>query len=280
MRNKKLIVLLSVVLVFVLLVVTCGATFLVRNIDAYSYYEIADGTDYDSEVLKAAGIKKNSSIFFVDEAEVKARVEKAYANIGVVNVKRSFPDKVTINYVVYERSFQFENGGKYYQCYSSGRIGSTSSTRTDGYFTVKPASATNTRIGEYFQNSAGTDRKAVDAFIAFMHDKGLSDFMITQFTEFIDLTRDGYVYIRTKAGCSIEIHGSQSDFKRLMDRAFAIYKDGRTEQATGLIRAEINRSETSSDPIRSTYIRPGAGIDYTDDGYYALHYSAHTVAAP
>ncbi len=275
MRNKKLIVLLSVVLVLVLLIVTCGATFLVRSVDAYSYYETDGEEDYDKGVISAAGIKMNSSMFFVDEAEVKSRVEKAYPNIGVINVKRSFPDKVTINYVVYEKSFQFQNGGRYYQCYSSGRIGSSSQAKMPGYFTVKLSGETSTAVGSYFQSKNAADRKALDAFIAFMYDKGLLDFQITQFTDFIDLTRSGYIYIRTVAGCSIEIHGALSDFYRLMDRGFAIYKDERTEQATGLIRVEINRSETAADPIRSTYIRPSADNNYTDEGYYASHYTVN-----
>lgn len=274
MRNKKLIVLLSVVLVLVLLVVTCGATFLVRTVDAYSYYETSDGEDYSKRVVDVSGVKKNSSMFFVDEAEIKSRVENAYANIGVVNVKRSFPDRVTINYVVYERSFQFENGGRYYQCYSSGRIGSSSQGEMPGYFTVKPAGDTAAEIGAYFQASGGADRRAVDAYISFMYDKGMLDFAITQFTDFIDLTRAGYIYIRTVAGCSIELHGELSDFPRLMDRAFAVYKDDRTEKATGLIRVELNHSETASDPVRSTYTRPGANTNYTDDGYYESHYVA------
>lgn len=274
MRNKKLIVLLSVVCVLVLVIVICGATFLVRDVDAYSYYATADGEDYDARVVAAAGIEMNSSMFFVDEAAIKSRVENAYPNIGVINVKRSFPDKVTINYVVYERLFQYENGGMYYQCYSSGRIGSTSATKPGGYLTVKPAGDTATTIGAYFQAEGGSDRAVIDAYIAFMHDKGIIDEQMTEITNFIDLRRSGYIYIRMVSGVSIELHCGASDFARLMERGFAVYKDDRTEKATGLIRVEFNNSASASDPIRSTYTGPGANTDYTDEGYYASRYES------
>ncbi|MDE7106936.1 MAG: FtsQ-type POTRA domain-containing protein, partial [Clostridiales bacterium] len=123
MRNKKLITLLIVVLVLVILIIICGATFLVRHVDAYSYYDNPQIEEYDKKIIAASGVKQNSSMFFVDEADVKAKVEKAFPDVEVINIKRSFPDRVTINYVIYEKSFQYQNGDKYYQCYSSGRIG-------------------------------------------------------------------------------------------------------------------------------------------------------------
>ena len=283
MRNKKLIVLLIVVLVLVVAIIVCGATFLVRHVDAYSYYENSELETYNQNVIAAAGIEKNSSMFFVDEAAVKRKIEKAYPNIGVVNIKRSFPDKVTINYVIYEKSFQYKNGDKYYQCYSSGRIGSVSDAQMSGYFTVLPSDSTATKVGDYFQASSGKDRQYVDKIIKFLRSKGMIDFQINQFINFIDLRRDGYVYIRTNAGCSIEIHDSGAvEFTKLLERGFAIYaKSDPTltdvSQTRGLIRVYPNLSATATDPVRSVYLMPGiAEVDgqvYTDDSYYERHYN-------
>ncbi len=282
MRNKKLIVLFAVVMVLVLSVVTCGATFLVRNVDAYGYYENAQSDIYDKNVVSASGIKKNSSIFFLDETAVKNRVEKAYPNIGVVNIKRSFPDRVTINYVLYEKLFQYKNGDRYYRCYSSGRIGETAAQSAGGYVTVIPKGVTSTEIGDYFQSKNGSDRQYIDAFVKFMRRKGMIDLQIIQNVKFIDLSRDGYVYIRMSAGCSIELHGGVSDFDRLMERGWAIFYPGGgsgsdpIERSSGLITVTVNRSEGAADPIRSTYVKPGVeyigGKPYTDEGYYNDHY--------
>ena len=123
MRNKKLIVLLTVVTVLIVVVVTCGAAFLVRNVYAYSYYGNAEGgaVNYDTRIIEASGIQKNSSMFFLDEKAIAERIENTFPNVRVVNIERRFPDSVSINYVVYENSFQYENGGSYYQCYEIGR---------------------------------------------------------------------------------------------------------------------------------------------------------------
>lgn len=281
MRNKKLITLLIVVLVLVILAIICGATFLVRHVDAYSYYDNPQIEEYDKKIIAASGVKKNSSMFFVDEAEIKQKIEKAFPDVGVVNIKRGFPDRVTINYVIYEKSFQYQNGDKYYQCYSSGRIGSVSDTKSAGYFTVKPSSATSTQIGSYFQSADGKDRQYIETIIKFLRNKGLIDFQINQFINFIDFRRDGYVYIRTNAGCSIEIHDNGVDFTELLERGFAVYSKMDPQltdivQTRGLIKVYPNLSQTAEDPVRCVYLRPNQSQDegkvYTDEGYYTRHY--------
>ncbi|MDE6200779.1 MAG: FtsQ-type POTRA domain-containing protein [Clostridiales bacterium] len=281
MRNKKLITLLIVVLVLVILVIVCGATFLVRHVDAYSYYDNPQIEEYDKKVIAAAGIKQNSSMFFVDEAGIKKKVEKAYADVEVINIKRGFPDRVTINYVIYEKSFQYQNGDKYYQCYSSGKIGEVSDTQASGYFTVKLSSATSTKIGNYFQGSDGKERQYIDTIIKFLRSKGMIDFQINQFINFIDFRRNGYVYIRTNAGCSIEIHDNGVEFTELLERGFAVYAKMDPQltdivQTRGLIKVYPNLSQLAEDPVRCVYLKPYLSQDegkvYTDEGYYDRHY--------
>ena len=279
MRNKKLIVLLTIVLVLVLSIVTCGATFLVRDVNAYCYYEHADIEEYNKKVVEKAGIKLNSSMFFVDEVGIKNNIEKAYPDIEVINVRRGFPDTVTINYVIYEKSFQYKKGDRYYQCYSSGRIGEVSGVEMPGYFTVKPSGTTSDKIGNYFQSENGKDRKYVDRIIAFFRSKGMIDYQITQLIKFVDLTRDGYVYIRTNAGVSIEIHDSGVKFEDLLDRAFAVYakKDPQwidVEVTKGLIKAYPNFDISAGDNIRCVY-SPSSSVS-DDEAYYKAHYDLNS----
>lgn len=277
MRNKRLIVLLSVVAALVVIIVASGATFLVRDIEAYNYYGYTEvDPDYDRMVVEASGIKKNSSIFFLDETAIKDRIETAIANVGVVNIERKFPDRVSVNYVVYERMFQYESGGRYYDCYASGRIGSDSAESFGGVFTLKPKQAVSTTVGAYFQSASGYDRQIMTAFLGFMHDKGLVDRQIGSSIKFIDLTRDGYVYIRTLGGCSIELQCGIDEFARLMSRGWDIYADGaldtqKINRSAGLIRVWQFRG--GDNPVmRSSYIPLGGEIGKTETGevkYYA-----------
>lgn len=263
-----MIVLLTVVAALVIAIVTCGATFLVRDIEAYNYYENAP--DYDARVISAANIKKNTSMFFIDEAAVKNRVESAYANVGVINVERKFPDRVSINYVVYDSSFQYLNGAEYYQCFASGRIGGSTSAPMGGYFIIKPRGETSSTLGDYFQGSDGYDFGLVMTIIDYLHSTALNDKQIAERIDFIDFSRDGYVYIRTAAGCSIEIHGTDGDFARLLDDGWSIFADPDPElpvsKATGTIRTYVSRSDPDNPSIKHTY-SPTDGESYYRQNY-------------
>ncbi|MDE5563415.1 MAG: FtsQ-type POTRA domain-containing protein [Clostridiales bacterium] len=288
MRNKKLITLLIVVLVLVVLAIICGATFIVRHVDAYSYYDNPQIEEYDKKIIDASGVKQNSSMFFVDEADIKQKIENAFPDVEVINIKRSFPDKVTINYVIYEKSFQYKNGDQYYQCYLSGKIGSVSDAPSAGYFTIKPSSATSTTIGSFFQSEDGKDRQYIDTIIKFLRSKGLVDFQINRFINFIDFRRDGYVYIRTNAGCSIEIHDNGVDFIELLERGYAVYAKMDPQftdvvPTRGLIKVYPNLSPTATDSVQCVYLRHNqveyAGKVYTDEGYYARYYEEASQSA-
>lgn len=276
MRNKRLIVLLSVVAALVLIIIVCGATFLVRHIESYSYYQNSP-EEYDSLVIDAAGIKKNSSMFFIDEQMVKEKVEAAYPNVGVINVERKFPDRVSINYVVYDASFQYLSGSQYYQCYSSTKVGSSSTSPIGGYFIAKLRDKGSQTVGETFQNSEGYDRRLIVAFIDYMHTTGLNDKQIYERVDFVDLSRDGYFYIRTKAGCGIEIHGTGDEFTSLLDKAWSAFADPNPElidpdtehfisRATGTIRSYISRVDADNPTIKVTY-RETDGEKYYIDNY-------------
>lgn len=250
-----------------IVIITCGATFLVRSVEAYNYF--AETPETDSSVIAAAAIKRNRSMFFIDETAVKNRVESALYNVGVVNVERKFPDKVSINYRVYSGSFQYASGGNYYQCYASGRIGSSSTAPIGGYFIIKPANATRQAAGEYFQASNGTDYVAVMQLLSYLYQTGLNDLQISERIDFVDFTRDGYYYIRTRAGCSIELKGSIGEFSMLIDDGWSAFVDPDKNlpisKASGTIRCYINHiGEEKS--VRTTY-------SATDgDEYYLANY--------
>lgn len=276
MRNKRLIILLSVVAALVLLIVVCGATFLVRDVESYSYYQNSP-VEYDKMVVDAAGIKHNSSMFFVDEEGIKNKVESAYLNVGVINVERKFPSRVSINYVVYGGSFQYLCGDKYYQCYSSCRIGGSSPAPIGGYFLVKPRDNASDVVGEYFQSSDGYDRTLVTAFISYLRSAALIDENIPALIDFVDLTRDDYFYIRTRAGCSIEIHGTGEEFASLLDKAWSVFVDPNPQlvdpeaqhfvnKATGLIRAYVNKADAEGQNAKVTY------SETDGDAYYIENY--------
>ncbi len=285
MRNKKLIALLSVVVSLVLVVIVCGATFLVRDVTAYSYY-IDSPEEFDKRVISAAAIEKNSSMFFLDEAGIKKRVENKCADVviddrhygaEVINIERIFPDKVSINYVVYDELFQYlSESGEYYRCFASGRVSRKVSPTSDdfsSYITVRLRESASDKPKAFFQNASGYDRRALNKFIDYMHSVRVSDKQMPRWVERIDLSRDdgyfGYMYVKTAAGCAIEIYDRAEELLDNLDTllhygwsAFADPKpDSAINPSSGKISVYFNRSAAKPE-VRMVY-----DADYTDDDY-------------
>ncbi len=280
MRNKRLIVLLSVVTALVLVIIVCGATFLVRDIEAYSYY-VDSPVEYEKKVISASGIEKNSSMFFIDEVGVKNRIEKKYPNVEVINIERKFPDRVSINYVVYDELYQYLSGDSYYRCCASGRVASKLSAASTRCFIVRPRAATNDKVGAYFQKSNGYDRKILDKFINYMHSARINDKQMSKWIKSIDLTRGDefldYVYIRTAEGCAIELFASPdellSEFTTLLDYGWSAFVDPSPDISVnpsgGKIQVYVTHASSDGAKIKMTY-----NEDYGDNDYLHDYMSA------
>ncbi len=262
MRNTKLIISLSVVSVLVVAIIACCAAFVVRHVEAYSYYSISE--ERDEEVIATAGIKRNTSMFLIDDGAIKSRVENAFYDIEVINIERKFPDRVSINYVIYDSLFQYSVGGKYYKCYASGRIGEESDSAVGSYFTVKPKNAVSTTAGAYFQSSDGYDRSAMKILIDTLHTLGLNDSMMTGYIDFVDFRRDGYIYIRTRYGSSIEINGGLDDFSRLLENGWNVF--------AGLDELKIDNKRGTIHVYSSAH-NSLSYVEADGNDYYLEHYS-------
>ena len=97
MRNKKLIVLFSVLCAITLLVVFNSVLFSVRHVRAYCAN--VQNSAYSEQILSSHGIKRGESIFFVNKKQVAAQVERRVPQVRVLNVEKKFPDRIYINYI-------------------------------------------------------------------------------------------------------------------------------------------------------------------------------------
>lgn len=284
MRNKKLIILLSIVFSLVLVIIVCGATFLVRDVQAYSYY-VDSPKEFDKKVISAAGIELNSSMFFLDEPGIKNRVESKCADVvigdkhygaEVINIERKFPDKVSINYVVHEELFQYRStSGEYFRLFSSGRISRKVEATFDDFndfITVRLRDATTDKPKAYFQGSNGFDRKSMKILVDFMHTVNVMDKNMSGFIDFIDFSyTDGYfsyMYIKTSAGCAIELYDVSEHFHENLDAmlhegwsAFADKGHDTVNPSSGKISVYMKRS--TAKPVPTMVYAP----NYIDDDY-------------
>lgn len=112
MRNKKLIVLFSVLIGITLLAVFNSVLFSVQHVNAYCANR--EESVYIQDVLAAHKIKKGTSIFLVNKKKVTARVQAGVPQVRVLNIEKKFPNRIWINYIEESEYLQVTRQNKTY----------------------------------------------------------------------------------------------------------------------------------------------------------------------
>lgn len=112
MRNKKLIILFSVLVAITLLVVFNSVLFSVQHVNAYcANMEVSE---YESKVLSSHGIKRGTSIFSVNKNKVTKRIKSAVPQVRILNIEKKFPNRIWINYVEVREYVKITEGATTY----------------------------------------------------------------------------------------------------------------------------------------------------------------------
>ncbi|MBQ7351670.1 MAG: FtsQ-type POTRA domain-containing protein [Clostridia bacterium] len=96
MKNKRLIVLLSVLAFITVLVVINSTLFTLQNISINwltTKSELQKFKDYDL----VGDIHKGQSIFLLDKSEMSANLEKEFPYLNVVSIETKFPNKIVVH---------------------------------------------------------------------------------------------------------------------------------------------------------------------------------------
>ena len=95
MKNKRLVILLSVFAFLVLIAVLCSTVFTVRKVSVeWSTTKVLfDHTD--AEIV--GDVKKGESVFLVDKASIKQTLEEKYPYLKVVSLEIKFPNQLVVH---------------------------------------------------------------------------------------------------------------------------------------------------------------------------------------
>ena len=98
MKNKRLVIILSVLIALTIVIVLCSAVFTVQTVSVNWLTKPNVLTVQDnSSIVAASKIKKNSSVFTLKKQEYAKNIEKSKAYIEVVKIEVKFPNKVVIH---------------------------------------------------------------------------------------------------------------------------------------------------------------------------------------
>lgn len=106
MTTKRKIIIVSVFLFVALFMLMSSLIFSVRSVEVVT--AVSGEFGISADVKSNAGIKKNSSIFFINKKKVTAKIEKNMPIIKVDVIDRKFPDKVEIKVSVRQEMFFYE----------------------------------------------------------------------------------------------------------------------------------------------------------------------------
>ncbi len=95
MKNKRLIILLSIFAFLVLIAVLCSTVFTVKKVQVNWLTTKAIFTESDETIIK--DVKKGESVFLVDKTSIKEKLEADFPYLKVVGLEIKFPNKLVVH---------------------------------------------------------------------------------------------------------------------------------------------------------------------------------------
>ena len=95
MKNKRLVIILSVFAFLVLIAVLCSTVFTVKEVSINWLTTSPNITQSDEEF--AADVEKGESVFLVDKDAIIRKLEEKYPYLRVVSVEVKFPNKLVLH---------------------------------------------------------------------------------------------------------------------------------------------------------------------------------------
>ena len=217
MRNKRLIILFSILLSIAIIVIFGSIIFSVSTITTFGYninvYD--EGQALSREILDAANIQ-GRSIFLLNDDRIIAEIEEAVPQIQVVNIERLFPNRVKINFVKMYNYFRVYRDGNYYSLRSSGRITNINEEADRNFIDIfaDRNPFLNLSVGDYMFNRTTSDflMQVVHSFEAL----GVGESAASNLIEFVNISySQNNVYIGMRGGGIIRIIGRENFLHKL-----------------------------------------------------------------
>lgn len=99
MKNKSLVISLSILAFIVLIVVLSSTIFCLKSVELNFMSNTINLTNKQKEIIETTEFKYNSSIFFLNKKSYKDKIESDYPYIKVINIETVFPNKLVVNAV-------------------------------------------------------------------------------------------------------------------------------------------------------------------------------------
>lgn len=148
MSKKRAIILISIFGAIAVLMVICSTVFRVNTLNV-NFVSSPHEKVLASDVIEASKVKKGQSVFFVNEEEIKASIEKniPYAKVNSVEVR--FPNKVIFHIEQREPYCYVSSGDEMYVCDEDLKILEVVNSYSGVLVEIKGVSVENKSAGDF-----------------------------------------------------------------------------------------------------------------------------------
>ncbi|MDR3022341.1 MAG: hypothetical protein LBU60_06695 [Clostridiales bacterium] len=127
MTNRKMFIIVSATVAFILVLVFGNIFFSVRQVIPYSaYYLEGDNAVREKEVeqiiVESDIIKKGRSMFTLNLSTLAKNIEEKFDDVRVIDIEKSYPNILYIQYELQVKQLEIFNGTKYFQVSNHGRV--------------------------------------------------------------------------------------------------------------------------------------------------------------
>ncbi len=254
MRNKRLIILISILSFITVLIVFSSVLFSVQGVYASCYN--TDDAEFDLRVAATdvSGIKKGKSIFLLKEKDVIRSVESELNDVRVINVERKFPNRVYINYVKIYSYFAVESENDVAYVSNDGKIlsvGEKQSAYAD-HMRYVGGSVTALDEGAAVFADGSEELSVFDTIIAALERVGKHSTIIQTIEEInTEYTlKTGLTYFKTRTGTCFELQGGKSNMLDKLRLALSVYSSDETTYMNGgtiIINSSATRANHTAD---------------------------------
>ena len=247
MRNRRLIILFSIITFIVFLVILNSIAFRVKEIEAHCYND--KSKDFKAAVESASDLK-GKNIFVLSERKSIDKIHSACPDARVVNIERKFPNRTVINVVRKFEHAYLEHNGEYIIVDNDMRVLEKGPSplpqdkrliRIDidapnpGFPLAVPAVLTKYETGGYIQTDKGTPeeilKKLFEGFSRLDYDGNNMIWLINSIG--VSSSREE-IWIQTNSGVKIKIEHTG----RLLEKtraAVSVYLDNTGYRNSGTI---------------------------------------------
>ncbi len=253
MRNRKLLIIFGILLSLTLLVTICSAVFSIKTVNAYCYN--ADDKELLSLIEEEKERLVGKSIFALDEDKLVRSIEERVGGIRVVNIERSFPDVVTINFIKLYAYFEIYYDNSYYTFANDGRIiDKTDISGGEGIIQVLFDMENSPEVGQNISDTA--QFKALSEMVYVLEHLDFSNTDATVMINAIDFTyNDRAIYVPMRSGVVIKIRHEKDDYTDTgskLHKALSLYMHDSAYRRNGTI--EVGNSDTVTYSQKKDYI--------------------------